>query len=148
MHIWQSLLPQAIAWAKAQSQTAELAGKPLDEAESIIANRVGVIHPERVRVCLVSEIPAPTDQELQVLANQLGLLGGKTVGITLGYTILISTRSFSHRVLSHELRHVSQFEKAGSISEFLTEYIRQIVQFGYKNAPLELDARSHEFEIY
>ena len=48
------------------------------------------------------------------------------------------------RLLSHELRHVHQYEQAGSIAGFLPEYLQQIVAFGYAAAPLEQEARAHE----
>lgn len=67
------------------------------------------------------------------------------VGLTLGYAVFIcagySTKS---QLLRHEFRHVYQYEAAGAISAFLPIYLRQIVQFGYQNAPLERDARAHE----
>ena len=48
------------------------------------------------------------------------------------------------RLLSHELRHVHQYEKFGSISSFLAEYLNQIISVGYDKSPLEIDARTHE----
>jgi hypothetical protein len=48
------------------------------------------------------------------------------------------------RLLRHEFRHVHQYEMAGSIIAFLPVYLGQIVQFGYRDAPLEVDARAHE----
>ena len=50
----------------------------------------------------------------------------------------------SLRELSHEFRHVYQYEAAGSIAAFLPVYLQQIVAFGYANAPFEADARAHE----
>ena len=37
-----------------------------------------------------------------------------------------------------------QYEEAGSIADFLPVYLKQIVEFGYDSAPLEVDARAHE----
>lgn len=48
--------------------------------------------------------------------------------------------------VSHELRHVHQYEQHGSIAAFLRVYLRQIVEVGYANAPLEADARAHEID--
>ena len=36
--------------------------------------------------------------------------------------------------------------RAGSIADFLPVYLRQIVEAGYFNAPLEKDAREHEID--
>jgi len=65
-------------------------------------------------------------------------------GLTLGYTILICHGHLSRRLLSHECRHVAQYEQAGSIASFLPTYLGAIVQVGYWNCPFEQDARSHE----
>ena len=67
------------------------------------------------------------------------------IGLTLGYAVLICRGHESRpRLLSHEFRHVYQYEAAGSIAAFLPAYLEQIVAFGYFNAPLEADARTHE----
>jgi hypothetical protein len=50
------------------------------------------------------------------------------------------------QLLSHECRHVYQYEAAGSIAAFLPVYIEQIVEFGYDDAPFEQDARHHELD--
>jgi hypothetical protein len=49
-------------------------------------------------------------------------------------------------LLSHELRHVYQYEAAGSIAAFLLNYLWQIATAGYEECPLELDARAHEVD--
>ena len=66
------------------------------------------------------------------------------VGLTLGYSIFIVNGHVNDRLLSHELRHVQQYERAGSIAAFLPTYLSQIVDLGYENAPFEIDARAHE----
>jgi len=86
----------------------------------------------------------PTDAELRQAAIQTGLLGPGNVGLTLGYGIFIAAGNFTARVLSHEFRHVHQYEIRGSIAAFLPEYLQQIVTVGYDNAPLEIDARAWE----
>jgi hypothetical protein len=48
------------------------------------------------------------------------------------------------RLISHEFRHVAQYEVAGSIEAFLPVYLAQIVEAGYEAAPFEVDARNHE----
>lgn len=48
------------------------------------------------------------------------------------------------RLLSHEYRHVHQYEAAGSIAAFLRRYLQQIAEVGYERAPYEIDARQWE----
>jgi hypothetical protein len=65
--------------------------------------------------------------------------------MALGYAVLIRHSALGdRRVLRHELRHVAQFEAAGSLSHFLEEYLAQMVLHGYRDAPFEVDARRHE----
>jgi len=77
-------------------------------------------------------------------AHRAGLLGPETLGLTLGYGIFIVSGHDTVRLLSHEFRHVYQYETLGSIEKFLPVYLQQIVDFGYADAPLEVDAREYE----
>src|SRR5204862_4832685 len=97
-----------------------------------------------VRIAVADELPFPEHPALQAAATQTGLLGPHMSGLTLGHTVFIRTGHVSVRLLSHELRHVAQYEAAGSIGAFLPGYLMQIVHFGYEDAPLEVDDRSHE----
>jgi hypothetical protein len=139
-----SLLPGAVAWAEARSAEAALAGDGLNESGIGIARSVGVQRPELVRVSIVDTLPMPEDTGLRTAALQTGLLGPRMVGLTLGYSILICRGHESIRLLSHELRHVHQYEANGSIAGFLPIYLQQIAIYGYQDAPFEVDARAHE----
>jgi hypothetical protein len=137
------LLPKAVAWAQEESQKFLERGTPLDPRSTALAQRAGVRAPDRVRVCLVEAMPQPTDQELREAALLAGLLGPDTIGLTLGHAVLMLRGFESDDLLAHELRHVHQYECYGSIAAFLSVYLPQIVQFGYRDAPLEVDARGH-----
>jgi hypothetical protein len=65
-------------------------------------------------------------------------------GLTLGHSIFIVRGQKTSRLLSHECRHVHQYEAYGSIAAFLPPYLRQIVEAGYENSSYELDAQAHE----
>jgi len=86
----------------------------------------------------------PEDPELREAAIQAGLLGPGMVGLTLDHSVFICRGHETKRLLSHELRHVYQYEQAGSLARFLPGYLQQIVESGYAAAPLEQDARAHE----
>jgi hypothetical protein len=139
-----ALLPKAIAWAESEANSAAATGQVLNEIAQGLARRVGVSHPHLIRVAIVDSLPMPQDLELQAAAIQTGLLGPHMAGLTLGYSVLVRRGQDTWRLLSHELRHVHQYEQAGSIAAFLPMYLQQIAQFGYSNAPLEVDARAHE----
>ena len=138
------LLPQAVAWAEAVAADVVARGRGLSALRLVDARAVGVQRPENIRVLMVDRLPLPADPELQAAAVHTGLLGPTMTGLTLGYAILICHGHMSRRLLSHECRHVAQYEQVGSIASFLPAYLGSIVQVGYWNCPFEQDARAHE----
>jgi hypothetical protein len=138
------LAPKAISWAEAQYSTIAQEGQPLNEVLLAVARSVGVLHPELIRVSEVPSLPLPEDIELKQAALATGLLSPDMVGLTLGYGVYICQGHGNVRLLSHEFRHVHQYEQSGSIAAFLPVYLQQIVTVGYNNAPFEIDARAHE----
>lgn len=142
------LIPKAIAWAEQRASEIRFAGDALTEKELAAARLVGVTNPEKIRLSFVSHLPLPNDPMLRQAALQTGLLGSNMVGLTLGHGIYICHGNNSLSLLSHEFRHVHQYEQAGSIAAYLPLYLQQIVHFGYANAPYEVDARAHEAAAY
>jgi hypothetical protein len=140
------LLPRAIAWAEAQAAIVLVRGIALKAPALELAREVGVTSPASIRIGIVDHFPLPADVSLCEAALQSGLLGPGTIGLTLGYAVLVCRgHEFKPRLLSHEFRHVYQYEAAGSIAAFLPVYLQQIVAFGYVDAPFEADARAHEY---
>lgn len=138
------LISKAIAWAEVQSSQMAKTGKPLNDVLNSVAKSIGVLRPDLIRIVEVPRLPLPHDPDLRQAAQATGLLGPNMVGLTLGYGIYICHGYGTVRLLSHEFRHVYQYEQAGSIAAFLPIYLQQIVTVGYNNAPLETDARAHE----
>lgn len=138
------LLTPAIAWAERLSQQVQREGECLNAEGLALAERVGVKRPELIRTMIFERLPLPTEPLLQQAALQTGLLGPEMTGLTLGHSILIVRGHMEPWLLSHECRHVHQYENYGSIAAFLAVYLRQIVEVGYLSAPLEKDARNHE----
>ena len=139
-----SLMPKAIAWAEAQAQFIAEHGVALTDAQCALAKRVGVRNPERVRIAEVSQLHPPVAPQLHAAAVATGLFSPGIVGMTFGYGIYVLQGHATPRLLSHEFRHVQQYEHAGAIAQFLPVYLGQIVDCGYRNAPYEMDARAHE----
>lgn len=121
------LLPSAIAWAEARSEEVRQSGRPLDAVGLAVAASFGVHAPERIRVLVVAQLPLPEVPALRDAALQTGLLGPGTIGLPLGYGIYLVAGYESPRLLSHECRHVHQYEAAGRIGVFLPVYLKQIV---------------------
>ena len=141
------LIPKAIEWAERRAVEIVASGEPLTAHGIALARKVGVANPENIRLSFVAQLPLPADQELRQTALQTGLLGPNMIGLTLGHGIYICKGHNSSRLLSHECRHVQQYEQAGSIAAYLPKYLQQIVQFGYKDSPYEIDARVHETDV-
>jgi len=146
----QSVLPQllapAVAWAELQSRQVQREGEVLSPAGFVLAKSAGVKQPHQVRIQIVDQLPLPAEPLLRQAALQTGLLGPGMVGLTLGHSILVVRGHLGPRLLSHELRHVYQYEVHGSIAAFLRVYLGQIATLGYQNAPFEEDARTHEVD--
>lgn len=138
------LLPKAISWSEEQARRVAKSGRTLNIHEQRIAKVVGVAQPEKIRIALVDTLPMPEDLNLRSAALQTGLLGSSMVGLTLGYSIFVCRGHETLRLVSHEFRHVYQYEQAGSIAAFLPGYLEQVVQVGYDNTAFEKDARAHE----
>ena len=138
------LLPRAIDWANAKSDEILAFGEPLNEMGLKLASTVGVADASRIRVSTVAVLPLPEDPELREVALDTGLLGPGMIGLTLGYGIFVCDGHVDNRLISHECRHVYQYEAAGSIENFLPVYLQQIAEYGYQDAPFEIDAREHE----
>ena len=138
------LLPKAIDWCMATSSSAATTGVPLNAAGMEDARAVGVVRPERIRLLVVDTMPTPDNPILAAATASLGFLGASTAGLALGYSILVRKGRLSRRLLSHECRHVAQFEQAGSLPAFLDTYLKEIVEVGYHDCSFELDARNHE----
>lgn len=138
------LLPKVIQWAEDIEAHIIKNGIALNKAQQVDAKAVGVIQPEKVHILELENFPLPADPILQEAATTLGLLGKNTAGLTLGYGILIKKGLLSRRLLSHECRHVYQYEQEGSVAAFLKGYLASIVEYGYFESPYEIDAREHE----
>ncbi|MBY8605375.1 MAG: hypothetical protein IOC39_12315 [Burkholderia sp.] len=144
--ILPSALPAAIAWADAEAARGIAQGAPLTPAQADDARTVGVALPERVRIVIVDRMPFPETPTLAAIAHDTGLLSPGTIGLTLGHAVYVLRGQDTRRLLTHEFRHVHQYEAAGSIGAFLARYLQEIATVGYHDAPLEADARQHEFD--
>lgn len=133
--------------AKSVIQQQEIileSGAPLTSEQIAMASQVGVLRPEKIRILSVARISPPDDPLLLEIAEEMNFLGPDTIGLTLGYGIYLREGYITDRLLSHEFRHVQQYEVAGSVQAFIAEYIQQIFQYGYYDSPYEVDARAYE----
>jgi hypothetical protein len=136
---------RTIAWAKVQEASSLEHGAQLTLEQQKLARSVGVRSPERIRLVVVDRIPLPDEPVLREAAQGVGLSQSWAAGLTLGHAVIVR-RGFERdpRLLSHEFRHVAQYETVGGIGPFLVSHLKSLVEKGYENSPFEVDARAHE----
>jgi hypothetical protein len=135
------VLPLAAEWAEAKEQVVLKNGVPLSDSQMDDARRVGVIHPEKVRIFKVPQIPLPKHPVLKAAAEETKLITPATVGLTVRYGIFIHSDFSDDRYLMvHELVHTSQYEKLGGFLPFFRKYLLQLINIGYPEAPMEQEA--------
>ena len=135
------ILPLASEWAEAKEQVVLKHGVPLSNSQIEDAKRVGVIHPERVKIFVVPQIPIPKHPVLKAAAEATQLITPSTVGLTLRYGIFIHSNFIDNRrLIVHELVHTSQYEKLGGFLPFLRKYLMECITIGYPEAPMEQEA--------
>lgn len=142
-HVLNEMLPRAAAWAQQQEQLI------LDNPKSLIlvpqghdiARRAGIARPEAVRILGVPEIPLPEEPDLKKAAIAFGLITLGTAGLTIGHGMFVRQDCLRDaKLIAHELKHVAQYERLGSIPAFLQHYLLEVNQHGYAAAPMEQEA--------
>ena len=135
-------------WISCLEKEAQESGRALTPIEFNLAQRVGVAHPEEVRVLSVPRIPLPSHPRVKQLARRTGLLNADTGGLTVGHGVIVRLDCAKNlRLLAHEFVHVAQYERLGR-EGFLQEYIQQIAAHGYQNAPFELEAEAKSIKAF
>ena len=134
-------LPLAIRWVSQQEQKILGAGVALDESQLTDARLMGVVHPERVRLLRVDQVPLPANRLLRWAAQRTRLLSSDTAGMALRYGIFIRSDCWqTRRLIAHECVHTAQYERLGGIGQFLGRYLRECLEVGYPSGPLEQEA--------
>jgi hypothetical protein len=136
------LLPLAAEWVGQQERSILQRGEALTPAQLTDAVRIGVAHPEQVRVLPARAIPLPQHPALAPAAAAIGLLDPQTPGLTLRYGIFIRAEFWGNRAtLVQALVHTAQYEQLGCVQAFLERYCREVLTMGYARAPMVQAAR-------
>jgi hypothetical protein len=136
------VMPHIQRWFVCEEATIQRNGIPLTAAQARDAGLAGVQKPGRVRVMAVEEIKVHGIGLMQKLAPGLQLIRPDSSAMTFGYGIIIRRLYAKDRsVLLHHLVHVAQMEELGGSENYIKRYINDCLQFGYGNAPLEIQAR-------
>lgn len=133
----------AARWAAEQETWLMRHGEKLTPTGKKFAAAAGVKNCDKIKISFQSQIPAPRDPFLKSVNEQLQLITPNTEGLTLGYGIFVrSDKQKENKLLVHEFAHVAQVERLGGLTSFLSVYLQQCFDFGYFNAPLEVEARA------
>ena len=135
--------PHAVKWARDMITVYAGDGRPLTEEETATARKVGVSHPETVRVVMIDRIPLPEAGPFAEAINPFGVISENVSGLTVGPIIFIDGSGklpfpFA-TILQHELVHVAQYEKLG-LDKLYSEYLLALRVVGPRAIPLELEA--------
>ncbi|MFO6425066.1 DUF4157 domain-containing protein [Motilimonas sp. KMU-193] len=134
------IMPAATEFVTTHEALALQHGQPLTSAQLKIAKKVGLQHAEKVRVYYVDKLPFPQDPELAALAKEYGYSSPMMAAYTYGHGIWIKhAEKQNTELLAHELIHVRQAEQLG-LDEQTKQYLMQLFIYGYRNAPMEVEA--------
>jgi hypothetical protein len=65
----------------------------------------------------------------------------KGAGMTIGHGIFVLQDCLQNpNLIAHELMHVAQYERHGSLLAFLQQYLSEVNEYGYPAAPMEHEA--------
>ena len=141
-------VPLAAQWVEEQQKRILAQGVALTPHQAFDAHLAGVKDPGKVRLLKTDFIPLPEDPILRKANEVFGLVSPVTAGITFGCGIYIREDLWGDRPLVvHELVHVGQYERYGSVSAFLRDYLDECLTIGYPNGPLEREAIIRAREI-
>jgi hypothetical protein len=144
----EALIPLAAKWLAEQEDYILKNGIQLTADQQIDAHLAGVKNPAKIRVMEFATMPNPTSPELSIAANEIGLVTSNAKGVCFRYGIAIAAGfTISRRLLVHEMTHTAQYERLGSIEEFLTQYIDECMTVGYPHGEMEGEAQMMEYKI-
>ena len=137
------LLPQYIDWAYETDQKGLKIGTALDKKELLLAAEIGIVHPEKVRIVYVDEVPFPYENfALKFFGEAVGIVGEGIINNAQAFGYSIYARKgfeLNRPKLAHELVHVLQIERA-SLDKVVTQHFSDMAEYGYDKAPLEVEA--------
>jgi hypothetical protein len=141
---YDSLLPRAYEWAKAQEDFVLTYGTPLGARHLEDARLAGVHDCEKIRVLVVDRIPLPDCAPLAEAARMTGIMGHDTKCVGFGHAIIIRADSWNDReLLLHNFVHIAQCERSGGLESWIGQYLgnrRTCAQFSVGS--FEDEARS------
>lgn len=137
------VMPMILRYAEQVKWAAFKNGRKLTIDERRTAAAVGVKFTGTISLWIADSVPAPESAVLRWLARVAGLPFEQMAGLTFDHCIVIRKDFFTPELFAHECRHARQAEIVGNLGEFLTEYLTQVLTYGYYEAPMEVEARAY-----
>ncbi|MES2438484.1 MAG: hypothetical protein V4584_05440 [Verrucomicrobiota bacterium] len=135
------VLPVATQWVEWHERKILRQGAPLSPVGLADAVRMGVAHPEKIRLMTVERIPMLNSLFMRILARFAPAVSANTVGLSLRYGIYVREPwSHERNLIAHECVHTGQYERLGSVGAFLLAYFTECLETGYSDAPMEQEA--------
>ncbi len=132
-----------LAWHEAMIQSK---GTPLAPTLRDWARGSGINDPEKVHFIFAHVIPLPAPMFLRRILDKRGFPCIHLAGLSLRNGIYLAETSRNDGdILKHELIHTRQYQRAGSIFEFLRRYLHQCLTQGYYNCEMECEARNDSY---
>lgn len=130
-----ALIPVAMKWYANVERSLYKTGRVLTKAEKKQAIKLGVKHPDRIRVVVLEKFPAPNNQTSNNHFESAR---------TMGNIILIKPKHKDNSVmLCHELVHIAQTDRMG-LKQFLERYALEREVLGYSRSLLENEAYARQ----
>ena len=121
---FKHLLPLAYDWARKEEDFILAHGSPLGERAAADAAHAGVQDPGRVRVLVVDRIPLPEHPALAEASAQTHVITDASRAVAIGYGIIVRADAWGDReLLVHQLVHVAQCERCGSLEAYVRQYL-------------------------
>ena len=136
-------LPVAGLWVAWHEQKILREGAPLSRQGMRDATEVGVRHPEKIRVLQMRSIPILNGRFIRALSKFWPEISTQTIGLCLRYGIYLRegiAPGRERQLIAHECVHTAQYEACGGILRFLLRYFSECIHYGYRSAPMEVEA--------
>jgi hypothetical protein len=135
------MLPLVIWWVRHNEKIALRLGRALTDEEMSWAKKIGIAHPEKIRILNVTRIPTAVPLYVEKLLQRKGYPAGSAAGMCMRYGIYAKeSHAYKKSLIAHELVHTHQFERLGGLWHFLHIYLKETMILGYANSPLEKEA--------
>jgi len=140
LFVWL-VMPYVALWIWREERRVLREGRSLTTEEMGYAARVGVRHPERLRILEVGRIPVPGWGWMQRVAARRGFSASQIEGMSLRYGIYVRHGQAGRlETFVHECVHTAQYERLGGIGSFVRRYLHQCLMHGYGASLLEREA--------